>query len=930
LGNKLTPDSASVAGRSQQIDFSLIVPTRGRTEQLRRFLDSIQGTAHRLARLEVILVIDEGDEESSSLQYDGVNLKNVRVPPRRSMGQLNMAGYLAAAGRYLMLLNDDVIVRTPGWDERMLAAFHSCPDEIALVHVNDLLFRETLCVFPCLTREFCLLTGGICKEGYLRYRIDDHIHNIFDLLSLLGHNRRIYLPDVVFEHTNVERTADGGAQYVLDPVIQEIDAKLFDSLLEERRQVALEAMRLIDNRLASEKQSAWRKRLDQVTDSIAIRLPEHARLFPTASTAGSGSTGPNKEELRGLWPDSLFDRDYYLAKNPDVVAAGLDPVVHFLEVGAKAGRNPSRLFDIKYYIAEHPEVVDSELNPLQHFVALGCTQGFKPNPLFDPAYYLAANPDVRASGKNPLAHFIEFGAKEGRWPNQLFDTAYYLQQNSDVLAAGLNPLAHFLEFGASEGRKPNAVFEPAYYLLQNPDVVTAGQNPLAHFLTVGAAEGRRPCALFDPIQYAALNPEVKETGINPLAHFLELANRSALQIGEPQDRQAAGAFGPATRRERPPIPLSVVIPTYNRGELLAATVQACHRHAGGCELEIIVVDDGSTDDTLQRLSELSAVIPNLTWRSCAKVGPGKARNIGAEAARHDVLIFLGDDIRPMNDDFFRIHASLHGKYNDNNLAVLGKVVWPDMEQPITYTMAHVQGEGAQQFGYVHLTPYSFVTWASFYTANVSVKKALVQDWIRNGFDEDFTGAAFEDLEFAYRFSKAPQGLKIFYDPAARASHHHQYTLPQFMDRQTHSGEALAHFIELHPETTADFNVRDIVDALRAPKSPGEDQLLVDHRALINGLKALAKAVEADGQLGSEHWHADFLSAVLDLCLVDGFVSAWPVQHGDLAAVTALMLDRFCLRMRRSLPRELADWSFLVKLVPQAAIGLLWSRHARSA
>jgi glycosyltransferase involved in cell wall biosynthesis len=1323
-----------VARRSRQIEFSLILPTHRRTEQLRRFLDSIQATAHNLARLEVILVVDDDDDESLNFQYDGLNLKSVRVPRGRSMGQLNMAGYHAATGRYLMLVNDDIIVRTAGWDEQMLAAFHSCPDGIVLVHVNDLLFRETLCVFPCLTREFCLLTGGICKEGYLRYRIDDHIHNIFDLLSLLGHDRRIYLPQVVFEHTNVERNTAGVAQYVLDPAIQEIDTKLFDSLLEERRQVALEAMGLIDSRLGSEKQSIWKKRLDQVTDSVAIRRPEHARHLPTAPVSGqeprvtigvvsadsrtlfarecierikthttnydlilldnngdanfnhssemnrllsicrtdylvlmdddvfveggwlegmlrcmgpgvgvvtplhknreghltyagivmspddsgvhthiieaplkprrietlcsaimlidipkcghirlderytkyfldidyglrvweegyevvcspfsivthlAGATldqrGPRSAQLfeeqrqryfeawvtsgriyklkggiwktipeiartiekaeeidrfiaegakqprddfmraatqlirslepypvfrlhitaraiesigagpvrvddpvtghiafllglaglqpvlfeedfegmniilqhfryyalpqgegefnykrmsgngysrsfeadsseavktlilqfrdsppgrhviegynsavshmvppavehtptgdpqtqttpepnvseteaqKGPWPDSLFDPVYYLATNPEVTVRGINPLTHFLEVGAQEGRNPNPLFDTKYYLRENPDVLESGMNPLQHFVASGCARGLKPNPLFDSVYYVVHNPDVAATGKNPLAHFLEFGAKEGRWPNPLFDSAYYLEQNADVQAAGLNPLAHFLEFGAREGRKPNSVFEPAYYLRQNPDVEAAGLNPLAHFLMMGSAEGRRPCALFDPIQYAALNPEVTETGVNSLAHFLEFAKRSALEIEQTKDRQKLAVPGPA-KHPNTLVPLSVVIPTFNRSELLVGTVQACHRHSGGCELEIVVVDDGSTDDTVQRLAELSATIPNLTWRSVGKVGPGKARNIGAEAARHDVLLFLGDDIRPMNDDFFRVHARLHGEFIDNNLAVLGKVVWPDMLQPITYTMAHVQGEGAQQFGYIHLTPYSFVTWASFYTANVSVKKALVQDWILNGFDENFTGAAFEDLEFAYRFSNTPKGLKIFYDPAARASHHHPYKLAQFMDRQTHSGEALAHFIELHPETVADFNVRDIVDALRAPKSHGEDQLLADHRALIDGLKALAKAVEADGQLGSEHWHSDFLSAVLDLCLVDGFVSAWPAQHGDLAAVTALMLDRFCLRMRQSLPREFADWNFLVKLIPQAAFGLLWSRH----
>jgi len=655
-------------------------------------------------------------------------------------------------------------------------------------------------------------------------------------------------------------------------------------------------------------------------------VPRHEPQAPPTTEVGSAET----EVQKGPWPDSLFDPKYYIAMNPEVAVRGMKPLDHFLETGAQEGCNPNPLFDIKYYVHENPEVIKSGMNPLQHFVESGCARGRKPNPLFDPIYYLDRNPDVSETGKNPLAHYLEFGAQEGRWPNPLFDGAYYLEQNSDVRSAGLNPLAHFLALGAREGRKPNSVFDPEYYLLHNRDVAAAGLDPLVHFLTLGAAEGRRPCALFDPIQYAGLNPEVAATGINPLAHFLELANRSAEDVAESKDKQASSAPIRPTHREKPPRPLSVVIPTFNRSELLAATVQACHRHAGGCELEIIVVDDGSTDDTLQRLHDLSAVIPNLTWHSTGKVGPGKARNIGAEAARHDVLLFLGDDIRPMNDDFFRVHSRFHSTHTDNNLAVLGKVVWPNMEPPITYTMAHVQGEGAEQFGYVHLTPYTFVTWASFYTANVSVKRALVRDWVLNGFDEDFTGAAFEDLEFAYRFSKTPKGLQIFYDPAARASHHHLYTLPQFMDRQTHSGEALAHFIELHPETVADFNLRDIVDALRAPKTHGEDELLADHRALIDGLKALAKAVETDGQLGSEHWHSDLLSAVLDLCLVDGFVSAWPAQHGDLAAVSALMLDRFCLRMRQSLPREFADWSFLVKLVPQAAFGLLWSRHARSA
>src|SRR5262249_13698706 len=119
--------------------FSLIIPTRQRTQRLRCLLDSVRATTRDLAGLEVVLVIDEDDAESMGLQYRGVRLKRVAVPPGLSMGALNMAGYRAAGGRYLMLLNDDVVLRTAGWDQQVLEAFGSYPDGMVLVHVNDLL-----------------------------------------------------------------------------------------------------------------------------------------------------------------------------------------------------------------------------------------------------------------------------------------------------------------------------------------------------------------------------------------------------------------------------------------------------------------------------------------------------------------------------------------------------------------------------------------------------------------------------------------------------------------------------------------------------------------------------------------------------------------------------------------------------------------------
>jgi GT2 family glycosyltransferase len=588
-----------------------------------------------------------------------------------------------------------------------------------------------------------------------------------------------------------------------------------------------------------------------VTDSVAIRLREHARWFP-----------PQPAE-----PEHL--------PNVTVGMAG-NPLTHFLETGADAGWRPNPLFDPVYYLTENPDVAAAGLNPLAHFLERGAQEGRRPNPLFDPTYYLKANPDVAAAGVNPLAHFLDVGAAQGRKPNPLFDTAYYLQQNPDVAAAGINPLAHYLERGAQEGRRPNPLFDTAYYLDQNPDVVESGMNPLVHFLEFGAQEGRRPSPAFDTAAYLHRNPEVSRAGINL-------------------------------------VPLSVVIPTHNRGALLAQTLEACHRNAGGCELEIIVIDDGSTDDTAERLAALSATIPNLHWHSARKVGPARARNIGADAARHDVIVFLGDDIQPLNGDFFRIHASLHARHPAANLAVLGKVEWPQWGAGrITPTMLHVQGRGGEQFGYSHLTPYQLAGWQYFYTANVSVKKALVRDWIREGFDTGFSTAAYEDLEFAYRQSRPPQGLRIFYDPAALAAHHHHYTLAQFMDRQFSAGKGLIHLLELHPELAATCNFQEFVEALRASRDFPAERLPADSQLAIEGVKAWARQLDEEGELGRQPWHEDFLSAVLELCLLDGFLSAWPHQDANLAAARALLLDRFCQRLRPSLPPELADWSFLAK------------------
>jgi hypothetical protein len=72
---------------------------------------------------------------------------------------------------------------------------------------------------------------------------------------------------------------------------------------------------------------------------------------------------------------SLFDRHHYLGSNPDVVASGLDPVVHYLLYGSAEGRDPARFFSETAYRARNPDVGAANISAVQHYEMFGRREG---------------------------------------------------------------------------------------------------------------------------------------------------------------------------------------------------------------------------------------------------------------------------------------------------------------------------------------------------------------------------------------------------------------------------------------------------------------------------------------------------------------------------------------------------------------------------
>jgi Ca2+-binding RTX toxin-like protein len=226
--------------------------------------------------------------------------------------------------------------------------------------------------------------------------------------------------------------------------------------------------------------------------------------------------------------DPLFDSHYYLSHNPDVLAAGIDPLVHFNAAGWHEGRDPNAFFDTSGYLAVNKDVAAAGMNPLEHYRQSGWHEGRDPGASFDTTLYLINNPDVAAAGMNPLAHYLASGMAEGRQAYAAvgqsivggFDAQYYLFHNPDVAAAGVDPLLHYNMFGWHEGRNPNGYFDTSGYLAHYGDVAAAGINPLQHYQASGWHEGRDPSAQFDTVGYLAENPDVAAANYNPLDHYL--------------------------------------------------------------------------------------------------------------------------------------------------------------------------------------------------------------------------------------------------------------------------------------------------------------------------------------------------------------------------------------------------------------------------
>ncbi|MEP7132139.1 MAG: glycosyltransferase family 2 protein [Acidobacteriota bacterium] len=257
-----------------------------------------------------------------------------------------------------------------------------------------------------------------------------------------------------------------------------------------------------------------------------------------------------------------------------------------------------------------------------------------------------------------------------------------------------------------------------------------------------------------------------------------------------------------------PATLSVLIPTFNRRTLLERVLRAYDiQDVAPGLFEVVVVDDGSSDDTSTFLGGWKPERYAMSFLRQKNGGPARARNAAIRKSSAPLVLFTGDDIVPA-PSFVRRHLEAHARRPERELVVLGLSIWPS-DLKLTATMRHIDGAGAEQFSYQYLKSGDEYDFRHFYTSNISLKRALL-DCEPTYFSTEFQKAAFEDIELAYRLSL--HGMRILYDARPLGTHYHHYDVRSFFRRQVGCGAMARLFYEKRPELRRWFGTPELEGA----------------------------------------------------------------------------------------------------------------------
>lgn len=210
--------------------------------------------------------------------------------------------------------------------------------------------------------------------------------------------------------------------------------------------------------------------------------------------------------------------------------------------------------------------------------------------------------------------------------------------------------------------------------------------------------------------------------------------------------------------------VSIIIPTFNGAGRIGSCLEAILKQIGGRQVEILVVNDGSTDNTVSIVGRFSGV----RLVNQANAGPASARNRGASEATGSIIMFTDDDCVPLPG---WIDAMLSPFQDPETVGTKG--VYRTHQTELMARFVQIEYEDRYRL-MANLPDIDFI---DTYSAAFRRDRFLEMD----GYDTSFPVACAEDAELSYRMSS--RGWKMRFVPSAVVFHTHPDHLTAYLKKK---------------------------------------------------------------------------------------------------------------------------------------------------
>jgi len=237
-----------------------------------------------------------------------------------------------------------------------------------------------------------------------------------------------------------------------------------------------------------------------------------------------------------------------------------------------------------------------------------------------------------------------------------------------------------------------------------------------------------------------------------------------------------------------PLSTSVIISTYNGEKKIAGILNALLLQSFR-NFEVLVVIDGSTDNTYSVVKNYELKFSNLRIVTQENKGRAGVKNTGAKESSGDILIFYDDDMAPYSDSIEK-HIAFHTKFSGimsgNPVEIIdsARTDIQNYKAALTDKWTKKYTDGITQLDASNLF---------FTAANCSVTKEVF--FALSGFNSLLTDA--EDHDFAFRALQ--NNIPVFFDKSNKAIHRESITARSYITRLRHYREAHQKLFEIHPD-----------------------------------------------------------------------------------------------------------------------------------